>query len=499
MKHIINFTNLSKMKKIIIYVVSALVLVNISSCNRDEDYLFGESIDARLQAKLQEYADALCNAPNGWLVAVGTQNTGANGGAYRMYMKFTPDNRVIMYSDQNATTAVTPKTSSWRLKALQYPTLMFDTYNYIHAMADPSVAIPGGSAGQGLSSDFDFNFETENSMDGNEMYAIGRFNRCPIILTKATAEEEQLITGGAVLTNIKTIALANMPPNATINVGGFYVYMSVAGRMATIAYKDRHNDVKFLTIPSYPELNGDIRLMFPFEYGLKFDRIAWDGTKYYVMVNGTRYDVYNHGKPPFAFTSAFGIGKYFSMLTVDKSELNTTGGNSMVAPFLTLYNTAQARMQTTPDYPGAFHLRKFTIDFTRGALGKMMKLTIWTSNPSILGPVVYQASFTYKLNEDPDGTVYFTDFTSMAIPSNSFLGIFAYAHFDNLFSYFLYSGRGEIQITDKAAVLVVNPSGNKFKLDWAPNNTPGLSAMLGGLFLVSNPAEYVPGTLSSSN
>lgn len=69
----------------------------------------------------------LFSAPNGWFLAVDTKKDGA----YRLWMSFEENERVGMLSDMDATfskageTSVVPCISSWRLKALLAPSLIF--------------------------------------------------------------------------------------------------------------------------------------------------------------------------------------------------------------------------------------------------------------------------------------------------------------------------------------------------------------------------------------
>lgn len=467
------------MKKIITYFFFAVLLMSITSCNDDDKYLFGQGPDERLQAKLTEYQNLLCNEPCGWLVAVGTQATGTNSGAYRMWMKFTQDNRVTMYSDQNATTAVTPQTSSYRLKAMQFPTLMFDTYNYLHVMADPSGKISGATSGSGLYSDFDFDLKI--GLNGDELIATGRYNGCPVILKKATPQDTVAITSGPALVNIKTSVAANWEPikYPTISVNGFIVQMSIGTRLSTFSYKDSSGIIQTKFIPTYAEFNKDVRLMNPFEYtNIKFDRIVWNGTKYSVVVNGSSYEVYDNGAP--FYPLEFGVGKTYSKLTVNKSVLNTAAGSSMVDPFLTVYNTMYNSVAGLPRY-----IQYFTIGFGIDAQNNpQMTLTVSYTNTA---GTVYLAYAYYKLNTEADGTVYFTNMISTSGNMNTVGPRMA----TNLLSYFLYEGTGNANGT------TVPSSGNKFKIDWAPNMTPGLAANLAGFYVVSDPSNYVSGTLGN--
>jgi hypothetical protein len=59
----------------------------------------------------------------------------------------------------------------------------------------------------------------------------------------------------------------------------------------------------------------------------------------------------------------------------------------------------------------------------------------------------------------------------------------------NVLSYLLHSGVSTVG----ASLTTIPPSGNKFRIDWAPNNTPGLSGRLIGFYVVGNSASYIPG------
>ncbi|MDR2449822.1 MAG: DUF4302 domain-containing protein [Prevotellaceae bacterium] len=480
------------MKRKYFYFLLAGTLLSLLSCAEEEKYLLGEGPDERLQAQLTGYQEALCGAPCGWLVSAGTQDRGVAGGAYRFWVKFTPDNRVVMYGDIDMTTATTAKESSYRLKAMQYPTLMFDTYNYIHMLADATPALAGATRGSGLTSDFDVNLS--GSLQGNEFTATGRLHDCPFIFTKATPEDTVAITGSAALATIKTDVIAKWTPlkYPTVNIDGFKIQLSIGNRLSALTYQDRNNTIQAQIIPSYAEFNSDIRLMEPFQYGdIQFDRIAWNGSQHQIHINGKDCAVYDNGEPFYALE--FGVGKAYSKITVDKSILNTGGGNSMVDPFLTFYNTIDAGLLATPNYSNRFPLEYFTVKFNEATdvSGRKMVLSVKCKD------VAYIPTYTYKLNEDAEGNVYFTDLTPIEGASNLYVVIFGRGMVNNLLSYFLYSGTSSIILDSGTVVATIQPSGNKFKIDWAPNNTPGLSEAIGGFYLVSDPSNYMPGILGN--
>src|ERR1044072_3323098 len=142
------------MNRNILYIIFAISL--FASCRRDDDNLFDKSPDERLNETLTKYQTALTASTTGWNANLVT----GDGGSYRFYFSFDDKNRVQMYSDWDTSTSSNVRESSYRLKALQQPSLIFDTYSYIHILSDPDGSVNGGTYGQGLKSDFEFAIDT---------------------------------------------------------------------------------------------------------------------------------------------------------------------------------------------------------------------------------------------------------------------------------------------------------------------------------------------------
>ena len=124
------------MKKVLLLLFTTVFI--ISACRKSNDYVFKQSPDDRLNATLASYQSTLAGATNGWKAFITVR--GDTGGTYSFYFKFTNENRVSMFSDFDSVSAVTSQESSYRLKAEQQPTLIFDTYSYVHVLADPNEA-----------------------------------------------------------------------------------------------------------------------------------------------------------------------------------------------------------------------------------------------------------------------------------------------------------------------------------------------------------------------
>ncbi len=168
------------MKKLFCYFLIASV--SITSCKKDDNHLFTESPDERLNATLSNYQSALASSPTGWNATV----IPGNGGIYHFHFTFNSENRVFMFSDFDTTTAKNQKESSYRLKALQQPSLIFDTYSYLHLLSDPDGSVNGGIDGQGLLSDFEFSLD---SLYTDSILLTGRVNHTKVKLERATQQD----------------------------------------------------------------------------------------------------------------------------------------------------------------------------------------------------------------------------------------------------------------------------------------------------------------------
>ena len=171
----------------------------------------------------------------------------------------------------------------------------------------------------------------------------------------------------------------------------------------------------------------------------------------------------------------FGYDKTFSLLTCNRSLLNTPAGNSLFDPFLSVYNSMYDAVAALPRY-----INYISIKFNTG------NQMLLTANYSNSAGTTYAASFYFTVNTEPDGTVYFTDMQPTSGNANTVGPRMA----NNILKYLLYSGTGNANGT------TVTASGNKFKILRAPSYTPGFS-LLGGFYLVSDPSNYIPGALGN--
>ena len=239
------------MRKFIFYFFIAAGL--FSACKKDETHVFDQSPDERLNEILSKYQTQLSGAPNGWNAVLYPKG----GGAYFFYLKFNDANRVQMVSDFDSASAVTMKESSYQLKALQQPGLIFDTYSYIHVLSDPNANVNGGIFGQGLLSDFEFYFNDSTTADSVKL--TGRVNGSKMLLTKATAEQATGYTSGQFNINLFKESLANILQYFKRMVIGSISYdfnINPVTKVIIFTWTDAQGNTQTLTTTFYYTLNG---------------------------------------------------------------------------------------------------------------------------------------------------------------------------------------------------------------------------------------------------
>lgn len=170
------------------YLPILFILLVLNACKRDfDETVFGESTDTRLTKTLESLEAQLVNATGGWNAFL-TTGSGINTG---FYFRFNANNRVVMVNS-DVTNGTIPKESSYRLKALQQPVLMFDTYSYLHIFADPNGSVNGGDNGIGLQSDFEFAYDPSTA-NPDSIVLQGRMHNSRLVLRPATREDADAV------------------------------------------------------------------------------------------------------------------------------------------------------------------------------------------------------------------------------------------------------------------------------------------------------------------
>ncbi|SFE97062.1 protein of unknown function [Chitinophaga sp. CF118] len=281
------------MRKQLLFIFFTITV--LAACKKSDDNLFGNSPDARLNDTLQKYQELLAGAEHGWKGLVIPH--GLDHGTFSFYFKFNDSNRVQMFADFDSTSSVTMKESSYRLKALQQPCLLFDTYSYIHILSDPDAAVNGGIYGEGLYSDFEFSLD---GISGDTIKLTGRYNNSKAMIIKATAEEEAAHYGKKTNRLIEHIYDYRTYFKKFTSGGKDYdIALNFTTRSATFSWKDEDGTVHtqitgFYYTPDgvgfYPAVDGAIS---------SFNNITWsaENTTLSFTANGTAGTIVGTSKP----------------------------------------------------------------------------------------------------------------------------------------------------------------------------------------------------------
>lgn len=252
----------------------AIISITIISCKKSDNHLFDESADERINKKMQEYQAALLGSPDGWKALYSP----ATGGKYNFYFRFNAENRVFMYADFDTATARHEKESSYRLKALQQPALIFDTYSYIHLLADPDGNVNGGTDGQGLLADFEFAID---SVYTDSITFTGRINSTRLTLQKASQQDRAAWENGdwaEALSFLNVGLIENYFKVLTLNGVKYELRINPVTKTITFLWLSGSNLQELTT--TYSFVAGGIQLDAPVVNGSQtisgFSNLSWN-------------------------------------------------------------------------------------------------------------------------------------------------------------------------------------------------------------------------------
>lgn len=313
---------MKRIKNIVLLFVATLLL---GACKKVSDF-DGERPDERLAAHLAAYEQLLVEAEYGWIGYLYPDG----GGGYAFKFAFDANNRVIMYADRKEAQATTPKESSYRLRATQVPSLYFDTYSYLHELADPDPLKSGGNVGEGQLSDFEFSILSA-SVDTIRLK--GNLNESELILVRATADQGDDYIGKVYAQKQRLEAFKRFPYyynqlaiggkqyNITINTQRQTVsFYSNAGSFTSFntTYVAQDNGIVFQT----PFVDGDVRIP-------SFSDIAINQTAHTATVNVDGLSVSITNAPePIAIDAEAGQRMYVETYTYASDSAFTVGGEA---------------------------------------------------------------------------------------------------------------------------------------------------------------------------
>jgi hypothetical protein len=364
-----------------LYII--LLAVIFAGCSKDKTTsLFGEKPEERMEKALAEYKATLTGSTYGWKTVVYP----AAGGGYSFFFRFGTNDRITMYSDVTPEAAGTAMESTYRLKAVQRPSLLFDTYSYLHLLSDPDPNVYNGETGSGYAVDFEYAID---SVSADTIKLTGISFNTKMILVKATQAEAEAYTAGNYANGIAEMEeymLQNPWLYLQFQDGNrLQVSVNTFTKTFTLLYIDDAGQVQLLSSPYYYTLNG-IYLQTPVTYeGNTFHEMFWDTARqvFYVTIDGQRTEVKVAPSSVVPMHKLLGVD--FSSLIVPPQQLP-----GWSPTFTNIYTTIAATMP--------FNLTLYFTEFAFDVNQQMMNVNVYVIQNNAL--FLAQYPFTYTKTAD---------------------------------------------------------------------------------------------------
>lgn len=378
------------------------------SCKKEEKYVFQDKPNVRMEKTLNALQTQLTTG-NGWIANIYTKST--SGKAYSFFFQFKENNRVSMMSDIDATTSTVAKESSYRLKWMEQPSLLFDTYNYIHRLADPMPDSQGGSAGldgeagQGLISDFEFGITSDavkaltDNLNVDSLSMIGRYNAIPVIFYKASAADAAFWKGGEIKKEMSDVSAyvqgirflyATLDDGSKLQLDFNFINKTLKltnGAHNTVSHGSTSFvfGVNLLSLKDTVDINGSL-----------VTQITWENQHLYAIINGKKVQLQSSDIPIVPIMLLF--GNSFNEIIVPNATTYPGWSNDFIA------RRAQAALAIKT---GGYNLDLGKMDFKFDVSDSSLVISVDVPQSGRL----FLATFPYKYVVNTNGTFKFTALT----------------------------------------------------------------------------------------
>ncbi|ERJ59610.1 DUF4302 domain-containing protein [Sphingobacterium paucimobilis] len=305
-----------KSKSIIFIFLSVLLLSQ--SCTEKFTPLL-ESPDQRVTDTLNKYAQVFANHEQYWQLDLPTRS----GQFYSFLLKFEDESRVQMLSEINQTYASVPMTSNYSLAALMRPSIIFDTYNYLHLVSDPEPNVNDGDRGKGSAADFSFSFL---GLHPDSIALYGNFNKNYAGLTKLDAARAQRIVQGGWAQTINRFtdyySKSNFPylqfDNSQLLIG-----LDTSKRKITFTPFENGKTGPIQQLGYAFDLD-EVRFVKPLLYkGKSYKSLQWDEAQqnFYLLDGNTPVYLDNQTSYPANVQESLGYGKTYTYIQINDHRL----------------------------------------------------------------------------------------------------------------------------------------------------------------------------------
>lgn len=373
-------------------------------CSRDKtESIFGEKPEERIARVLAEHKTTLTGAQFGWKTVIYPPD----GGGYGFFFIFGSNDRVTMYGDVTMEAAGTANQSTYRLKAVQRPSLLFDTYSYLHLLSDPDPNVFGGNAGEGYKVDFEFSID---SVQTDSIKLTGITYGTKIVMTRATqAEYNAYTTGGYedLITDIENY-ITEFPWQYLQFSDGRKVQVSLdpIRKKFSLSYLDDAGNVQLLSTAYSYTLNGVLLQALLTYNGNTFRELLWDANDevFYIMINNQRVNVQ---------VSPTAIVPMHKLLGTDFTSLQVASPAQPMPGWSTTYTNVWTAFNTSIQN-GPYNLTIYFADYSFDVASSTMTLYIVVLQNNLQ----YVATFPFSYTKTAAGVF---DFTGLAYSGNAAL------------------------------------------------------------------------------
>lgn len=483
------------MKKIFYILTLIAITMGITiACSKTEDPIFEETTDERLAKELAEYKELLTSQTDGWYLVINTKR----GGGFKFWVSFDDDFRAKVLSDMDATYSNVGETSTkiqdtgYRIKALMSPSLIFDTYSYIHVLADPNPKVIDGDRAEGLESDFEFSFV--NVEDNGTINLKGNFNGCTAILVPVANNVQEIKNGRLKQEHIDVVNYASTLNFSTISIEGKTIAVDLNSRKVGFSYYEDNEDFVNITTSAYiTPTGGEHGQIVFFDPVTLLDKnyvsIDWSNDAYHLIAeDGSKVLIFDNNRPPYPLY--LGYDKTFTELYTHVDELE--GSNSQV--FLDeVYNVANNRM-ITERAGRSIKDMKCNFEFNSLTNEPEMRLRVTYTNKA---GSEYVTTWYYTYETGNANTITFTSRRQNG-NNNEFNYERSLREVPDFFCELEYENYDESTKPGSwNDVIITKTIPKTFKINWVENNTPGLAGNLGAFISVDNEDLFMAGQVSN--
>lgn len=424
------------------------------SCHKVHyDYIDGKNPDERVKEFVDNFRNTLVSSKDGWAAYMYVP---ANQKGFTFYMQFKENNRVVMYADFVDSTMTTPKESSFQIRNTGIPSLIFDTYNYIHLPADPNGNISGGANGVGQSSDFEYSIIR---VTNDTIILKGNLKSCDMTLIRLNSEQAAALKDGKFKQTVDEFtAYFTTSQNNYVPVSdGRKLGISFTNSIHQISYQILESDgtVSSFSGTFFYSVDG-IKIANGFQYGgIEYvSGIIKNGTLYLIDNSGNEVQVRQNSTPLTPLSASFGSGKTYKTIHIEGQSLPpgvTSGWNTIFSSMVTRFNNSSGR----------------TILYMEFAIQNAKKARVIIRYQSSSGSqYTADAEYDYEINGN-------TLTLSNYVPSIS-------------------NSNWNSRIKDIGDEVVNYFNNASFKIDWVDGSSQEL---LGGLYPINKPDDFFYGIL----